>query len=236
MVQQKTSQELRRFINEGGLQKVLDNKGEYEAAKILVDTLWNHGIRWIATDFDMTMTTVHSHGPVLLGSELHRNVVTSLSSAFNHFATYASQKGMKICIVTFNEKGVIALRTQLPDVESNVSLTEELDDTAFLAGEQLIQETMEKSNATFSIERIYAYFPPLYAEKPYYETLGLTEPMHLSKSFHLYSMCRDFNISRNSIVFLDDDMTNCVQAVKEGYLTIHAAFERGFHFSTVRLL
>jgi hypothetical protein len=154
-------QVLRHFVNDGLLQNCVKEKGEEEGVKELVNLLWDNGIRWIATDFDMTMTTVHSHGPVKSGSVLHQQVISSLSPSFKLFATLAYNKGMRICVVTFNDINItwINRRTALDQKERETS-DKLIDYSDYIAGELLVHETLRKSNVTFLIERIYAFYPP----------------------------------------------------------------------------
>ena len=67
----------------------------------LFEWMTQTGIKVIACDFDLTMTSVHSGGYVFPGSELANSVLSSLSSEFQLFASFASSRDFRLACVTF---------------------------------------------------------------------------------------------------------------------------------------
>lgn len=57
--------------------------------------------------------------------------------------------------------------------------------------------------------------------------------MSFTKSYHLEQIHRLFGFRPDEIVLLDDCMTNCIQAVQEGYIAIHVSGKSGFSYAVL---
>lgn len=229
--------ELRRFVNDGPLMKLVREAGEKKASESLVDKLVALGIKYIASDFDLTMTTVHSGGPICLSSKKCATVLASLSPSFDEFATYACKRGIRICVVTFNDASAIPPgSTGLLSLTSPVKELDTRRDDMYLGGTSLVEQVLKECNAQFRIERVYAYYPPLYGARENFRALGLNRPMPNSKSYHLDSLCADFQLPRSAVLLIDDDYNNCCSAAQEGYPTLTVCSRRGFRVADVKVV
>lgn len=184
------------------------------AGRALCKFLVANGIKMIASDFDLTMTSVHSGGAVAAAAE--NPILTSLSPDFDQWAECASSMGMRICVVTFSDKKFIP-----PHINNG------------LAGRDLVIATLLMSKARFPVEEVYPFYPNFYAEKSEYELLNLKEPMHKSKRFHLRKVCHDFQLNPWEVLLLDDTKENCTVAVEDGFLVLCVHGKKGFSYSKI---
>ncbi|CEM01831.1 unnamed protein product [Vitrella brassicaformis CCMP3155] len=183
------------------------------AGKELLVLLHRHGVKVLAMDFDNTMTTVHSGGVVDPHHD-SRGVLTSLSAPVALFANDAHELGFQLCVVTFSD----------PNSRT---------DDSQLAGESLVQAVMRNANATVPIQRVYPFFPRNYQAPDEYGVLGLSGPMANSKSYHLNRICADFGVKPNEVFLIDDDVRNCLDAMREGYPTLWVN-SPGFDFDKLK--
>eukprot|EP00382_Lankesteria_abbotti_P005425 CAMPEP_0113854936 /NCGR_PEP_ID=MMETSP0372-20130328/7780_1 /TAXON_ID=340204 /ORGANISM="Lankesteria abbotti" /LENGTH=168 /DNA_ID=CAMNT_0000828527 /DNA_START=30 /DNA_END=533 /DNA_ORIENTATION=- /assembly_acc=CAM_ASM_000359 len=149
------------------------------------------------------MTTVHSGGQVDVTDD-RRGVLTSLSSEFHDFAICCEAKGLKFCCVTFCDQKFVS-----HDAIGRC-----------ISGEDIVRTTLKNCNAKFRLVHILGHYPPLYDRSRYYVPLGLDQPMHMSKNFHLEEVCKRMDLTKNEILLVDDDRKNCRAAEAAGYLAL----------------
>ncbi|KAF8819519.1 rhoptry protein ROP9 [Cardiosporidium cionae] len=181
----------------------------------LMETIIKCGIKVLACDFDLTMTTKHSGGSI--NPQIDRlGILSSLSQQFNQFATYAQKKGLHLVVVTFSDGHL---------------LDDEPDE---IAGKELVDAVMKSCGATFTVEKVYGYFPPNWRNSDKFESIGLSEPMADSKSFHLSRVLQEFDVKHQEVLLVDDDLANCKAAVNEGFLSINVFGGHGFEFCNIK--
>ena len=69
----------------------------------LLQHLRHIGITVLACDFDLTMTSIHSGGYAIRGSQQFDRVTRSLCASFNAFASMAQAHGLRLGVVTFSD-------------------------------------------------------------------------------------------------------------------------------------
>ncbi|CDJ37514.1 p36 protein, putative [Eimeria tenella] len=187
-----------------------------EPCTALADAVKTGGIRVIAVDFDLTMITVHSGGSA---SNVPDNpIFTSLSPDFDAFASAVTSRGIPIAVVTFGDPRAIASR---PDR---------------IAGEPLVQRVLEGSAASFKVDAVFPFYPPLYQWPADYKVLGLKEPMPFSKSFHISKVLEHFGVSKEQVLLIDDDPNNCSAFAAEGGVSLRVAGDRGFDCANLEVV
>eukprot|EP00919_Chromeraceae_sp_WS-2016_P062985 GHVR01149089.1.p1 GENE.GHVR01149089.1~~GHVR01149089.1.p1 ORF type:complete len:155 (-),score=44.22 GHVR01149089.1:654-1118(-) len=72
-----------------------------EACSMFLKLLVDNGVKVLACDFDMTITTIHSGGCCPIQSEHYNKIIHSVSRSFDEFAVKAEAVGLSVCVVTF---------------------------------------------------------------------------------------------------------------------------------------
>eukprot|EP00921_Rhytidocystis_pertsovi_P012604 GHVQ01020506.1.p1 GENE.GHVQ01020506.1~~GHVQ01020506.1.p1 ORF type:complete len:130 (+),score=1.80 GHVQ01020506.1:3-392(+) len=82
------------------------------------------------------------------------------------------------------------------------------------------------------------YFLPYrnYQTPDRYTKLGLTSPMTHDKTFHLSLVQDCFNVSPSEILFIDDDLNNCLSASHLFAYTLHVVGNRGFRHDAIEVV
>eukprot|EP01067_Filipodium_phascolosomae_P005379 Filipodium_phascolosomae@DN3462_c0_g1_i1.p1 len=168
------------------------------SAMCLLEFLTTNHVSVIATDFDLTMTDIHSGGYIL---DVNSEVVKSLSEQWNLFAELASNQGLKIAVVTWSDEN-------------------STNDSRAIGGSKLVKHVLDASSASFPVHNVYAFYPRNYQTTDSYRSLGLSRPMTNDKSYHLARVCEDFKVEPNEVLLIDDTISNCVAALNEGYLAL----------------
>ncbi|XP_026189859.1 uncharacterized protein LOC113146521 [Cyclospora cayetanensis] len=174
----------------------------------LAEAAHEGGVKVIAVDFDMTMITTHSGGSA--SNTPGNPVFTSLSADFDTFATAASAYGIKIAVVTFGDPKTVA---SYP---------------GRLAGAPLVHRVLEESAASFRVDAVFPFYPPLYKSPTDYRGLGLKAPMPYNKSFHIAQLCAHFGVLRDEVLLVDDDANNCMAFNEEGGVALRVQGGHGF--------
>ncbi|KAH7648384.1 apicomplexan P36 family [Cryptosporidium bovis] len=169
-------------------------------------------IRTIASDFDLTMMTMHSGGFIDPQSDKGRLFLKSLSREFNILGAVAMEIGLSINVVTFSDPKLIPSEK----IETNIS------------GKSMINICLQNSNAKFKVSDYYCFYPRLWQERSEYSNLGLDAPMPPFKTFHLRKVCENENLSADQVLFIDDDIYNCANALKDGYVVLHVNGRSGY--------
>jgi hypothetical protein len=181
---------------------------------LLISWVRSAGIKVIAADFDLTMTSIHSGGYVLPTDSRAPRIFSSLSPEWQSFATRANAVGIRISCVTY------------ADANSG---------SGGIGGEALVRTTLRTSQATFNLESVYGFYPENYCTPDRYIPLGLSRPMPDDKSYHLRRLCMDYQVEPHEVLLIDDDEHNCIAAERDGYFTIHVGGGRGFSLRGLRL-
>uniref|UniRef100_A0A0G4FH33 FCP1 homology domain-containing protein n=1 Tax=Chromera velia CCMP2878 TaxID=1169474 RepID=A0A0G4FH33_9ALVE len=166
----------------------------------------------IASDFDLTITTQHTGGFASKNSERYRSLLRSVSRDFCELGQMFEGAGLKISIVSFADRNSCRDR----DEERG--------------GSDLIIDILKASQAPFQVESIIDRYPANYQDPEDYSPLGLKEPMRMSKSYHLKSLCQEYGLQKHQILLLDDSLENCNVAVQEGYPSLGVLGGEGFRF------
>lgn len=186
----------------------------------LVNYLREHlDVKTIASDFDLTIMSKHSGGYINPSSLSGNNFSKSLSYEFNVFATIASNKNIPINIVTFSDPLLIPLNKR----------------DNYISGKSMIEHCFKMSNATFVVDKYYCFHPKLWQEKSFYSKLNLSFPMPLYKTYHLSQVCEKNGLLADQVFFIDDDIENCIQALKEGYIVLHVDGDSGYTFKNLNV-
>ncbi|KAL8444854.1 hypothetical protein Emed_006042 [Eimeria media] len=183
-----------------------------EACEALADAVKEGGIRVVAADFDLTMISLHS------GNASGNPVFTALSQDFNAFGAALNSRGIKIAVVTFGDPKAVSGRP------------------GRIGGEPLVRRVLRESNASFEVEEVFPFYPPLYSSPAEYRALGLNERMPHNKSYHLRKLRERFGVSKEEVLLIDDDGNNCAAFVAEGGVALLVTGEEGFNFSQLEVL
>lgn len=194
------------------LRRALVSRDPCEA---LADAAKRGGVRVIAADFDLTMITLHSGGNT--SNTSGNPIFTSLSSDFNAFAAAANSRGIVIAVVTFGDPNAIGGRP------------------GRIAGEPLVRRVLEESGASFKVEGVFPFYPPLYHSPVAYRALGLKQPMPYNKSFHIEKLRAQFGVSKEEVLLIDDDAKNCEAFATEGGVSLRVGGEQGFDLSQLEV-
>eukprot|EP01053_Blabericola_migrator_P012482 Blabericola_migrator_1__12481@NODE_78_length_15130_cov_126_174401_g70_i0_p3_GENE_NODE_78_length_15130_cov_126_174401_g70_i0NODE_78_length_15130_cov_126_174401_g70_i0_p3_ORF_typecomplete_len693_score67_81HAD_2/PF13419_6/2_2e03HAD_2/PF13419_6/5_9e05Acid_PPase/PF12689_7/0_00071PGP_phosphatase/PF09419_10/0_095_NODE_78_length_15130_cov_126_174401_g70_i069639041 len=199
-----------------------------DAADMLLCWLKRRNIKILAVDFDNTMTRHHSGGCLDLESRLGARLWRSLSPDMNALGVAAEQAGLPIVCVSFTDNKMKGFFT------SSKNNT--------VAGEELVQLFMQKSGASFSLARIYPFYPRLYQSPHLFQELlqstGCIAPadavvMPKSKEFHLLQVCNDFGVAPEEVLLIDDDYNNITAAAASGYMALHVKKGVGLSFTSM---
>ncbi|KAL8442124.1 hypothetical protein Emag_006629 [Eimeria magna] len=145
-------------------------------------------------------------------------VFTALSQDFNAFGAALNSRGIKIAVVTFGDPKAIGGRP------------------GRIGGEPLVRRVLKESNASFEVEEVFAFYPPLYSSPADYRPLGLSARMPHNKSYHLRRLREHFGVSNEEVLLIDDDANNCGAFVAEGGVALLVTGEEGFNFSQLEVL
>ncbi|KAH8739260.1 hypothetical protein FG386_000017 [Cryptosporidium ryanae] len=185
----------------------------FEIHKKFLDNIFNtFEIRTIASDFDLTMMTMHSGGFIDPQSESGKLFLKSLSYEFNFLGEVAMEIGIPINVVTFSDPKLIPTEKALTSI----------------SGKPMISLSLKSSNAKFKISNCYCFYPKLWQAKIDYSNLGLYAPMPPFKTFHLSKVCENEKLSPDQVLFMDDDLYNCKNALKDGYIVLHVNGRSGY--------
>lgn len=152
MTSEVTRAKLKNFVNGGRLASLIEDVGERRALEVFVEELQMLGITHIASDFDLTMTTVHSGGPVRLDSKAYNTVVSSLSTSFDYFASFANKRGIDLCVVTYNDSATIPSLIAKAGAPSSAA--------EYVGGADLVAHVLKHCNAQFLVKKVYGFYPP----------------------------------------------------------------------------
>lgn len=169
-------------------------------------------IRTVASDFDMTMMTKHSGGYIDPFDSEGLEFSKSLSKEFNIFGSQAEKVGISISVVTFSDPMLI------PQTKRE----------KFISGREMVEHCLKESSAKFKVKNDYCYYPKLWQSHDLYSTIGLNSPMPPFKKYHLLQVASTDNLSSHQILFIDDDIRNCKQALKDGFIVLHVEGNAGF--------
>ncbi|SIO73209.1 conserved Plasmodium protein, unknown function [Babesia microti strain RI] len=191
---------------------MLENLPIYKTqAKYFVDFVEQNGIKMVCFDFDNTIIDQHTSGSI------PRDIVTSvknyITEDFRLVAKELISRGIKIAVVTF----------------SDVKFAKDLNKT--VGGELLVKEVLADICPDILI---YARYPRYYQKPSEYEKIGLKEPMHISKNYHLQQAANDSGFALSEIILIDDDINNCEHAHKLGVLAFHVFGDMGFKLSNIK--
>lgn len=182
----------------------------------LADAVKEGGIRVVAADFDLTMISLHSGGNT--SSAPGNPIFTALSQDFNAFGAALNSRGIKIAVVTFGDPKAIGGRP------------------GRVGGEPLVRRVLKESDASFEVEEVFPFYPPLYSSPADYRALGLNGPMPHNKSYHLRKLREHFGVSKEEVLLIDDDATNCGAFAAEGGVALLVTGEEGFNFSQLEII
>ncbi|KAH8582610.1 apicomplexan P36 family [Cryptosporidium sp. chipmunk genotype I] len=193
-----------------------DSNQNYSLKNIF--TRFNHyiyndlGIRTIASDFDLTMMTKHSGGYI---DPLDNDGVMfskSLSREFNIFGQLAENANISISVVTFSDPLLIPSNQR----------------EKLISGRKMIEHCLKESGAEFKVRNCYCFYPKIWQSRSQYSTIGLDAPMPPFKKYHLLQVASADNLLPCQILFIDDDIRNCKQALQDGFIVIHVEGNAGF--------
>ncbi|SBT31345.1 P36-like protein homologue [Plasmodium ovale wallikeri] len=198
-----------------------DHNHECDSINGFAKLLKDMNIKMAVFDFDLTIIGAHSGGYIDKSDDVE-NIGQSVTDHFKMLSSALHANGIKITVATFSDEEAIRYsRVRNPNL---------------ISGEQLVQYSLKKSKCDAKIEKVYAYYPYYYKEPRKYRQLGLDKPMSNDKSFHLERIRQDFNVGIDEIIFVDDDMNNCISAKNEGYITFNVTGKDGFNFRNVKVL
>ncbi|SBT70461.1 conserved Plasmodium protein, unknown function [Plasmodium malariae] len=198
-----------------------DYKNEKESINGFVELLKDIDIKMVVFDFDLTIIGAHSGGYIDKSNDI-KNIGLAVTNHFKIFSKALYENGIKIAVATFSDDEAISSRRG--------------KSSTLIAGEDLVQHCIKKSKCETKIEKVYAYYPYYYREPKKYKALGLQKPMSNDKSFHLEKIRQEFDVNIDEIIFIDDDVKNCVSAKKEGYITFNVTGKDGFNFKNIKIL
>eukprot|EP01054_Gregarina_sp_Poly1_P004634 Gregarina_sp_Poly_1__4633@NODE_247_length_10750_cov_169_692315_g217_i0_p2_GENE_NODE_247_length_10750_cov_169_692315_g217_i0NODE_247_length_10750_cov_169_692315_g217_i0_p2_ORF_typecomplete_len663_score69_78Acid_PPase/PF12689_7/0_0032HAD_2/PF13419_6/4_3e03HAD_2/PF13419_6/1_2e04HAD_2/PF13419_6/0_0063PGP_phosphatase/PF09419_10/0_053_NODE_247_length_10750_cov_169_692315_g217_i013543342 len=201
-----------------------------DAADMLVCWLKRRNIRVLAVDFDNTITRQHSGGCVDIDSKVCVRLWRSLAPDMNALGVAAEQAGVPVACVSFS------------DAKMTTCLFLAGRERTLLAGDELINLFFQKSGASFSLAKIYSYYPRLYQNRQVFRELQervgvfMDERVHgmpRSKEFHLFHLCQDFGVLPEEVLLIDDDATNVAEAASAGYMVLHVKKGLGLSFTSM---
>lgn len=169
-------------------------------------------IRTVASDFDLTMMAKHSGGYIDPSDIEGLEFAKSLSKEFNIFGSQAEKAGISISVVTFSDPMLI------PSAKRG----------KFISGREMVEHCLKESCAGFKVKNYYCYYPKLWQSRDSYSALGLNSPMAPFKKYHLLQVASTDNLCPHQILFIDDDIRNCKQALKDGFIVLHVEGNAGF--------
>ncbi|EAK90368.1 apicomplexan P36 family of proteins, appears to be a divergent HAD family phosphatase [Cryptosporidium parvum Iowa II] len=175
------------------------------------------GIRTIASDFDLTMMTKHSGGYI---DPLDNDGIIfskSLSKEFNVFGMQAENVNISISVVTFSDPLLIPSNQR----------------ERFISGRRMIEHCLKESGAKFKVKNYYCFYPKIWQSQDLYSSIGLDAPMPLFKKYHLLQVASADKLLPNQILFIDDDIRNCKQALQDGFIVLHVEGNAGFSLKSV---
>ncbi|KAJ1614469.1 P36-like protein [Cryptosporidium canis] len=177
------------------------------------------GIRTIASDFDMTMMTKHSGGYIDPFDDDGIVFSKSLSREFNILGSQAGRIGISISVVTFSDPMLIPYN----------------DRDTFISGRRMIEHCLKESCAEFTVKNYYCYYPKLWQNQDQYSTLGLDYSMPPFKKYHLFKVASTDGLLPQQILFIDDDIRNCKQALNDGFIVLHVEGNDGFSLKSTNV-
>ncbi|CRH02994.1 conserved Plasmodium protein, unknown function [Plasmodium relictum] len=198
-----------------------DYKNVNESINGFVQLLKQINIKMVVFDFDLTIIGAHSGGYIDKLNDVD-NIGLAVTKDFKIFSKALHSNNIKITVATFSDEEVIRYsKSGSPNL---------------IAGEELVQHCLKKSNCNTKIEKVYAYYPYCYKDPKKYRALGLDKPMTNDKSYHLEKIRLEFFVNFDEIIFIDDDINNCISAKKEGYITFNVTGKDGFNFKNIKIL
>ncbi|OII74914.1 phosphatase [Cryptosporidium ubiquitum] len=141
----------------------------------------------------------------------------SLSEEFNIFGSQATNVNISISVVTFSDPMLI------PSNQKG----------KFISGKEMIEHCLRESNAEFKVKNYYCFYPKLWQNYDLYSTIGLNSPMPPFKKYHLLQVVSSDNLLPHQILFIDDDIRNCKQALQDGFIVLHVGGDTGFSFKSI---
>ncbi|GAW79353.1 conserved Plasmodium protein, unknown function [Plasmodium gonderi] len=206
---------VKKYINH------FDHANETQSINGFVQLLKDINIKMVVFDFDLTIIGAHSGGYVDKANDID-NIGTSVTTHFKIFSKELNTNNIKITVATFSDDEAIRHSRG--------------KNSTLIAGEDMVKFSMKNSKCDARIEKVYAYYPPYYREPRQYRPLGLTKPMSYDKSYHLKQIRSDFEVTIDEILFIDDDVNNCISAKKEGYITFNVTGKKGFNFKNIKIM
>ncbi|CDI73927.1 p36 protein, putative [Eimeria praecox] len=144
------------------------------------------------------------------------HIFTALAQDFDAFAAAAASRGVRIAVVTFGDpKGTPSDR---------------------LAGEALVRRVLRESAASFDVDAVFAFYPPLYRQPDDYKPLGLDGPMPYNKSYHITKVQEQFGVTMEEVLLIDDDLNNCVSFAADGGVALRVGGDQGFEFASLEVI
>lgn len=175
------------------------------------------GIRTIASDFDLTMMTKHSGGYIDPLDDDGIIFSKSLSKEFNIFASQATNLNISISVVTFSDPMLIPSNKR----------------EKFISGKRMVEYCLKESSAEFKVKNYYCFYPKLWQNHDLYSTIGLDSPMPSFKKYHLSQVASTDNLLPDQILFIDDDIRNCKQALQDGFVVLNVKGNTGFSLESI---
>ncbi|VWU52441.1 conserved protein, unknown function [Hepatocystis sp. ex Piliocolobus tephrosceles] len=201
--------------------KEFDHANKLDSINRFVELLKKINIKMLVFDFDLTIIGAHSGGFIDKSHDVD-NIGTAVTEDFKIFSKALHSQGIKITCATFSD-------------EESIRYSKKKKPT-LISGAELVQYCIKKSKCDAPVEKVYAYYPYYYKEPEEYRRLGLNKPMSNDKSYHLERIRLEFSINIDEIIFVDDDINNCVSAKKEGYITFNVTGENGFNFKSIKIM
>lgn len=187
-----------------------------EPSEALAEAAKKGGVRVIAADFDLTMLTLHTGGSA--SDRPDNPIFKALSKDFDAFAAAANARGIQIAVVTFGDPKALAGRP------------------GRIAGEPLVRRVLQTSGASFKVDGVFSFYPPLYSSPADYRALGLTCPMPHNKSYHIQKLRKQFGIRQQEVVLIDDDVNNCAAFAADGGVSLRVTGDRGFELTRLEVM